>query len=77
MSLKNYFVQYCDDQEKDLTKGKTETKVAVAQEEEATKAIPVRAHNFLKINVQRSSFDMLQKLQWTGWPRTTEFGFCR
>ena len=76
-SLKNHFVQYYDDQEKDLTKGRTETKVAVAQEEEATKAIPVGTHNFQKVKVQRSSFDMLQKLQWTGWPRTTEFGFCR
>ena len=65
-------VQYCFCQEKDLEK--TETKVAVAEEEEireeAGKLTPVWSEqDFLKVKVQKSSFDMLRTLQWTGCTR--------
>ena len=70
-------VQYCFCQEKDLEK--TETKVAVAEEEEireeagSVKVTPVWSQqDFLKVKVQKSSFDMLRTLQWTGCTRYIE-----
>ena len=63
-------VQYCFCQEKELEK--TEKKVAVAQEEEIREeagSVKVWSQDFLKVKVQKSSFDMLRTLQWTGCTR--------